>query len=227
MKVRSFISVSSERAARAPRRRRAMSDGGHAPSSCECAWPVRGPWPRRRRSGSSVASARSKMAGQLAIAHHRDAVGQRHHLVEVGGDEEDAEPVARPACAWCGRRPPWRRRRCRGSARPSAAPSGLVISALPITTFCWLPPDSEVTSSVRVGDLDREIADRICATACFSALPRMWKQRREARQAGQRQVAGDREDRHQALALAVLRDQREAAPDAAASCRVPRPPCRR
>ncbi len=91
---------------------------------------------------------------------------------------------------------------------------GLVISALPMTTFCWLPPDIEVTSKSGLGALIERsrIASRM---AFFSAPPLIWKTACEAAEAGQRQVAGDGQDLHQAFALPVLRDQGKAAPDAA------------
>jgi hypothetical protein len=51
---------------------------------------------------------------------------------------------------------------------------GLVISALPITTFCWLPPDIEVTSKSGFGALiDRSRI--ISLIPCFSAPALMWK----------------------------------------------------
>src|SRR6478609_3235671 len=34
-------------------------------------------------------------AGQLAVAHHRDPIGQGQHLVEVRGGKQDPQPVAR------------------------------------------------------------------------------------------------------------------------------------
>ena len=37
--------------------------------------------------------------GQAALAHDGDAVGERQNLVEVGGDEEDADAPARRGCA--------------------------------------------------------------------------------------------------------------------------------
>ena len=43
----------------------------------------------------------------------------------------------------------------------------------------------------------------------------MWKKRAKRDRLGQGQVLGDRQDLDQALALAILRDQREPARDAA------------
>ena len=46
---------------------------------------------------------------------------------------------------------------------------GSVISALPITTFCWLPPDSDETSCAGIGDLDRQLADHRADRALLGA----------------------------------------------------------
>ena len=97
---------------------------------------------RRRRWPPRPPPAPSKFAGDPAVRHHEDPVRQRHHLLEVRGDEEDAEALGRQPPHGRGRPRPWRRCRCRGDGSSISSTFGLVISALPITTFCWLPPES-------------------------------------------------------------------------------------
>ena len=43
---------------------------------------------------SSVASFRSRIVDQLAVAHDGDAIGERHDLFEVGGRKQDGEAFA-------------------------------------------------------------------------------------------------------------------------------------
>ena len=66
----------------------------------------------------------------------------------------------------------------------------------------------------RVGDLDGEVADRRLDGLAL-ALAADVEEPEELRQARQREVRGDREDRDEALALPVLGDEREAAADTA------------
>ena len=64
-----------------------------------------------------------ELAGDPAVRHHEDPVRQRHHLLEIRGHEQDARAPPPPAGASRGTPRPWRRRRSRATARPSAAPS--------------------------------------------------------------------------------------------------------
>ena len=112
--------------------------------------------PRGEPSSPPPASPRraSRIAHLPPLAHHQDAVAQRQHLRQVGGDHDDADAL-RARARGSGRGPrPWRRRRCRASARRRSAASGRVFSHLASMTFCWLPPDSLPT-----GEFDRRRAD--------------------------------------------------------------------
>ena len=71
----------------------------------------------------SVQSARSSDAGEAAFVHDGDAVAHVQDLLHVAADHQDRHAVVRPGRAAAGRFPPWRRRRCRASARRRSAPS--------------------------------------------------------------------------------------------------------
>ena len=162
-----------------------------------------------RRDDLILGSRRSvEDADEPAIAHHGDAVGQRHHLLEVGGHEQDAEPLAAS------------RRMVRNTSAlaPTSMPRlgssisstfGPVISALPMTTFCWLPPLT--ARRPRCAGSATLIAKSPTAlrTAPVSALAVDVKAAQELVKARQRQIAGDRQDRHETFALPVLRNQRK------------------
>ena len=172
-------------------------------------WPT--PRPRRWLVRRLIAV---ELAGQAAVGHHQDAVRERHHLIEVRGHEHDPEPFRRE--------PPHGAEHLGLGADVDAAARlvhqqhfGRVISALPITTFCWLPPDSE---RPRLSGL----ATLIESSRRNSRLPRSFcaadmKRRAKAPEAGQCHVARDRQDLDQSVALAVLRDQRDAARDTRAT----------
>ncbi len=111
------------------------------------------------RLGDRAASNLPVMTRPLLITAMRSDSAMTSSRSEV--TNRMAEALAPRAGAWCGRHRPWRRRRCRGWARPSAGTFGLVSSALPMTTFCWLPPDSELTSNAGSATLiDRSLHDR-------------------------------------------------------------------
>ena len=63
------------------------------------------------------------LAGDAALAHRDDAVADRQHLRQLRRDGDDRDAARAPArTAGCAPRP-WRRRRCRASARRRSAPS--------------------------------------------------------------------------------------------------------
>ena len=80
-----------------------------------------------------------------ALVEDEDAVGHREDLGEVARDEDDPEARTRPGRRSSGGPRPWRRCRCRGSARRGSARRGFDASHFASTTFCWLPPDSAPT----------------------------------------------------------------------------------
>ena len=63
------------------------------------------------------------LADDPALGEDDDAVGDRDQLRQVGRDEQDAACLPRRASTGGRRSPPWRRRRCRASARRRSAPS--------------------------------------------------------------------------------------------------------
>ncbi len=87
---------------------------------------------------------------------------------------------------------------------------GAIISHLPITSFCWLPPDSDAGRHGRCRRCAPRAAARCASTASRSAArsttPQCdsWLERRE------REVVAHRHRQHQAFGLAVLGDQRHA-----------------
>ena len=90
---------------------------------------------------------------------------------------------------------------------------GLVSSALPITTFCWLPPESDVTSLSGLATL---IASSLTieVTACLSSPPRMWNRRANLRRLASVRLLATERIETRPFALAVFRDQRQPAADA-------------
>ena len=89
---------------------------------------------------------------------------------------------------------------------------GSVASHLPITTFCWLPPDSVPTSWLQAGGAEIE-ARGVCAGQV--ELPGEIEEAvaRKAAERGQRDVLEDRQRQDDALALALLRHIDDAARD--------------
>ena len=103
--------------------------------------------------GSRVAAAMSRsgrvdadvvvvleLGDHAPVAQHHDAVAEPQHLLELGRDEQHATCRRRPARRRASGSRPWRRRRCRGSARRGSAACGSVSSQRASSTFCWLPP---------------------------------------------------------------------------------------
>ena len=93
---------------------------------------------------------------------------------------------------------------------------GAVSSALPITTFCWLPPDSDETGSAGSATLIDRSAHLALHLVGLAREPECGRYSGKLAEARHGQILGDGQDRHQPVALAVLGDQREAAGDAAA-----------
>ena len=151
---------------------------------------------------------------QAALAHDRDAVGKRQDLVEVGGDEQDAdalrgeaahdaEHVALGADVDAAARLVHQQHLGRGHQR--LADHHLLLVAA----------GQRRDGQGGVGDLDRQVA-HLALHLLGLAARRNMEALRQLLEARHGQVLGDREDRHQPVALAVLGDQREAAGDAAA-----------
>ena len=87
---------------------------------------------------------------------------------------------------------------------------GLVISHLPMTTFCWLPPESEATGPSMPSDLDLEELDDRRRSPPSSALRVDDAEAAETFDRGKREIVAHRHGQHQALVLAILGDQRHA-----------------
>ena len=123
----------------------AVAPGGRsAPRRSPSAAPPRADRSRPRTIVSSDASACGELGDEPALAHDEDAVGDAEHLGQLGGDHQDRRRPGRRARRAGGAPRPWCRRRCRASARRRSAATGWRPSHLPSTTFCWLPPDSDV-----------------------------------------------------------------------------------
>ena len=135
----------------------------------------------------------------------------RHSLTS-----EVEKTTARPALA------PSARRRNTSALAPTSMPRdgsssritrGWVASILPITTFCWLPPDSEPIGAPAAGGLDAGLAD-----AVVDHRPLRWRGGEqplgEGHDRGERQVLAHRHGLHEPVALAVLGDQHQPRGDA-------------
>ena len=86
---------------------------------------------------------------------------------------------------------------------------GAIISHLPITSFCWLPPDSDPAAgsvpSLRTAEQLHDALDRLALGRAVDDAPA-----RQLAERGEREVVAHRHRQHQALGLAVLGDQRHA-----------------
>ena len=193
-----------------------QEDGGEAPP--ELAAGERGDHIRRRpvsgrgevHDGFLAGVGAGELAGLAALGHDEDAVGEEQELGQLGGDHEDGEALGGEGCGSARRSPAWRRRRCRGSARRGAGRAGAVASHLPMTTFCWLPPERRGRRLLDAGAADAEAADGVAGDARPRRRGRRRPKRRDAAERGQRDVVADRGGEEQALGLAVLGDERDA-----------------
>ena len=86
---------------------------------------------------------------------------------------------------------------------------GAIISHLPMTSFCWLPPDSDAGRHVGAVGAHREQPHdplhRVAFGGRVDDAPA-----RQAAERGEGEVVAHRHRQHQALGLAVLGDQRHA-----------------
>ncbi len=63
-------------------------------------------------------------AGHAALVHHHDAVAHAQHLRQLRGDHDHRDALAGELARSAGGSPPWRRRRCRASARRGSGCAG-------------------------------------------------------------------------------------------------------
>ena len=129
----------------------------------------------------------------------------------------------------CGPRP-WRRRRCRASARRRSGSSGSSASQRASTTFCWLPPERLTTSwsgpAMRIVQQLRGSSRPARALLRLVDEPARIAKRSSA---AMREVLADGERQEQRLLLAVLRHQADAVADRVArraDAHLPRRRCR-
>ena len=91
---------------------------------------------------------------------------------------------------------------------------GSVSKPLPITTFCWFPPLSAVTSTS--GDETFMVSRLIIRRASARSLAsRMREQPGKPAQACERQIGAHRHRLHQPFALPILRNENQSVADAA------------
>ncbi len=143
------------------------------------------------------------------LVHHDDAVAHADDLFHVGADHQDRDALRRPARPCAGRSRPWRPRRCRASARRGsarAAASPATCRARP-SAGCrrrGSPPGGQARrlGAQRASPRPRRRASRSRGRASRSA--------RSCRRRGAR-CSGDRHRQHQAVPLAVLGGEVDAA----------------
>ncbi len=173
------------------------------------------PVPGGRGRDDPVPGRRGAVEGldQPAVAHHRDAVGQRHHLLEVRGGEQDAEALGGEVA---------HHPEDLGLGADIDAAAGLVHQQHPGVGhqrladhhLLLVAAGERADLDPRVRHLDRQLADRPPRRLDLGPSPQM-EAAQEAPQARQGEVLGHRQDRHQPVALPVLRDDGEAAADPA------------
>ena len=86
---------------------------------------------------------------------------------------------------------------------------GWLISHLAMTTFCWLPPESEPTA-MSVPAVRMASSLIISSISCVSSAPVDDAAMRDAVERGEGEVVAHRHRQHQAFGLAVLGDERHA-----------------
>ena len=210
---------------------------GHALSGGRRPLPLQAAPARHRAGGRSLIIARRdrllrrlgarELGDDAALAHDQDAVAHAHHLRQLAGDHQDRHALPAPARSSGGGSRPWRRRRCRASARPGSAPCGLLASHLPSTTFCWLPPDSLLDDLLDAAGADAELLDARRAPARVSAARSMKPSRATRRAAPRARCSRGPHRPHQALRAAILRHVGDAEPLGLRRARDRRPACRR
>ena len=172
------------------------------------------PWPRPSRclmpaSSSSCCGEQAVLADRLvrefardrALAHDQDPVGQGQHGLGLGRDHDHADALVAQRRARSSPRPPWRRRPCRGSARPGPAPSagGSAIAPAPPSAGCR-PTACAAAGSTEAGRMRRR-STWPCAIRRSSAG--LQQQAADALQDADRDVLVDRlvGEQHRAPAL--------------------------
>ena len=151
------------------------------------------------------------MAGDDAAApEHVQRVGQFVDLRQIGGNHDDAGAALQQRARAADRSRPWCRRR-----RPTVGSSKMNslapwLSHLPITIFCWLPPEGWQTWAVPGRGLDLQVPDLLLGGA---------RSRRRAIDDGPRgqpiedrqvDVEADAEVEAKALVAPAFRRQRDA-----------------
>ena len=140
-----------------------------------------------------------------ALPADQDAVGEVHDLGQVGRDHDHREPssASRLMSSWISAMAPTSTPRV-GSSKMIRR--GCCTSPLPITTFCWLPPESSTTLA---SSLMARIAQRFRPLAGQGGhLPHadIGKPLETGREQAGIEILGDRHGLEEAFDLAVLGD---------------------
>ncbi len=141
-------------------------------------------------------------------------MARAQHLVELGRDEHARHALLGQRRARAAGSRPWRRRRCRGSARRGSAACGFVASQRARITFCWLPPLRFLTGWSADGRRDVEQLDVLVGDLVLLGRAQV-AEPAAAGLDGQDDVLAHGQVGDDPLGLAVLRAERDAALDRA------------
>ncbi len=141
--------------------------------------------------GLARAGARSDSPMIGSLVHDQDPVRERHHLVEVLGDDQHGGSPGRAAHGAARGCTGPRRRRCLGSAARPAGPCGSPESSRAMMSFWMLPPDRFRAGVSSDGVLTSNAATS--AAQCSADLAERRKpQSREARASACPRASGSR-----------------------------------
>ena len=162
-------------------------------------------------------------ADDAAGRHDQDAVGQADQFGQLRGDHQDRDPLRRDARS-DDRFPPWRRHRCRASARRGSARCGRARKPTAEHDLLLVAAGEFRDQLVEARRLDAHRA--ACSRAMRSSAARLRKpKRRDAVGHAQRDVLLDAAQQQQRLPLAVLGRKADAGGDGVGRAAQPhRPP---
>ena len=119
-----------------------------------------------RRLGHLLAR---ELADDPPRAHHEHAVREPEDLLELGGDEQHAEALVGQRRRAGRRSRAWRRRRRRAWARRRSSTCGPHSSMRAKSSFCWLPPDSELAGRAGAVRAHRPALERLARAPALGA----------------------------------------------------------
>ena len=172
----------------------------------------------RAPSAPSAVSCVASAADISPVSRPSRMVTMRSAIASTSGSSEeisDDGDAARGQLRRGSRAPrPWRRRRCRASARRRSGPWGRSASQRASTTFCWLPPERlPMIWSGPAMRIDMRLAEAARAPRAPCASSMKPRPPDEAVERGDGEILADRQLQEQRLLLAVLRHEADAVAD--------------